>query len=90
MCIATREQLRDKQDVYNELKNEKSKSGNRIWQRIRKTTGQYSFGQIYLLRDNFRQENLNDNYIAYQFSKHYGKKTETATDYYYEHISPNN
>ena len=90
MCIATREQLRDKQDVYNELKNEKSKSGNRLWQRIRKTIGQYSFGQIYLLRDNFRQENLNDNYIAYEFSKKYGKKTQEATQYYNEHIPSNN
>ena len=90
MCITTREQLRDKQDVYNELKNEKSKSGNRLWQRIRKTTGQYSFGQIYLLRDNFRQENLNDNYIAYEFSKKYGKKTQEATQYYNEHIPSNN
>ena len=90
MCIVNKNNLRDKQEIYNELKNEKSKSGNRLWQKIRKTTGQYSFGQIYLLRDNFRKENLNDNYIAYQFSKHYGKKTKTATDYYNEHISPNN
>ena len=90
MCIVNRNNLRNKQEIYNELKNEKSKSGNRLWQRIRKTTGQYSFGQVYLLRDNFRTENLNDNYIAYNFSKHYGKKTKTATDYYYEHISPNN
>ena len=89
MCIVNRNNLRDKQEIYNELKNEKSKSGNRLWQRVRKTTGKYSFGQIYLIRDNFKKENLNDNYIAHEFSKKYGKKTQTATNYYYEHLSQN-
>ena len=89
ICIVNKNNLRDKEEVYKELKTEKSKSGNRLWQRIRKTTGKYSFGQIYLLRDNFRKENLNDNYIAYEFSKKYGKKTKVATNYYYERISQN-
>ena len=90
ICITKRDQLKTKEQIYNELKIEKSKSGNRLWQRIRKSTGQYSFGQVYLIRDNFRQENLNDNYIAYEFSKKYGKKTQEATQYYNEHIPSNN
>jgi len=90
MCITKRDQLKSREEVFNMLKVEKSKSGNRIWQKIRKGTGQYSFGQIYLIRDNFRPENLNDSYIAYQFSKKYGKKLKIATDYYYERLSPNN
>jgi len=90
ICIVNRNNLKDKNEMYNDLKIEKSKSGNRLWQRVRKTTGQYSFGQIYLIRDNFRKENLNDDYIAYEFSKKYGKKTQIATDYYYERLSSNN
>jgi hypothetical protein len=89
MTIANKKVLIPKDVIFNQLKNEKSKSGNRLWQRIRKGSGKYSFGQIYLIRENFREEHLNDEYIAYTFAKGYGKKTQKAQDYYYEHLPQN-
>ena len=90
MCIVNRNNLRDKQEIYNELKNEKSKSGNRLWQRVRKTTGKYSFGQIYLIRANYKPVHLNDNYMAYQFAEGYNKrKHKEALKFYNEHLSSN-
>ena len=78
----------DLPEVYKWLSIERSKSGNRTWQRIRKTTGHFSFGQIYLLRAEYK--NVTDEYIALEFAKHYGPKTKIAQKYYYEHLSSNN
>ena len=76
--------------IYELLKTEKSKSGNRLWQRIRKGAGKYSFGQIYLIRANYKPEHLNDNYMAYQFAEGYNKRKHTkALKFYNEHLSSN-
>jgi hypothetical protein len=87
MLIARREELQSKEEVYKWLSIERSKSGNRIWQRIRKSTGHYSFGQIYLLRAEYKT--LSDEYLALEFAKHYGPKTKIAQQYYYERIPSN-
>jgi hypothetical protein len=88
MLIARKDELRSKEEVYKWLSIERSKSGNRTWQRIRKTTGHFSFGQIYLLRAEYK--NVTDEYIALEFAKHYGPKTKIAQKYYYERLSSNN
>ena len=72
------------------IKTEKSKSGNRLWQRIRKGAGKYSFGQIYLIRANYKPIHLNDNYMAYQFAEGYNKrKHKEALKFYNERLSSN-
>ena len=90
ILITKKNELKPKEEIFKWLKTERSKSGNRIWQTIRKTTGEYSFGQIYLLRDNFSPENLTDNYVALQFAKGYGPKAKVAQLYYNERLSSNN
>ena len=90
ITIADREMLRPRYEIYNILKTEKSKSGNRLWQRIRKGPGKYSFGQIYLIRNNYKPNHLNDEYMAYQFAEGYNKtKHKEALKFYNEHLSPN-
>ena len=90
ITIADKEVLRPKNEIYDLLKTEKSKSGNRIWQRIRKGPGKYSFGQIYLIRANYKPEHLNDEYMAYQFAEGYNKvKHKEALKFYNEHLSSN-
>ena len=90
ITIADKETLRPKDQIYNMLKTEKSKSGNRLWQRIRKGPGKYSFGQIYLIRANYKPVHLNDNYMAYQFAEGYNKrKHKEALKFYNEHLSSN-
>ena len=90
ITIADKEALRPKDEIYELLKTEKSKSGNRIWQRIRKGPGKYSFGQIYLIRANYKPEHLNDEYMAYQFAEGYNKvKHKEALKFYNEHLSSN-
>ena len=90
ITIADKESLRPKDEIYNLLKTEKSKSGNRLWQRIRKGPGKYSFGQIYLIRANYKPVHLNDNYMAYQFAEGYNKrKHKEALKFYNEHLSSN-
>ena len=90
ITIADKEVLRPKDEIYDLLKTEKSKSGNRLWQRIRKGPGKYSFGQIYLIRANYKPEHLNDNYMAYQFAEGYNKRKHTkALKFYNEHLSSN-
>jgi len=90
ITIADKESLRPKDEIYELLKTEKSKSGNRLWQRIRKGPGKYSFGQIYLIRANYKPEHLNDNYMAYQFAEGYNKKKhKEALKFYNEHLSSN-
>ena len=90
ITIADKEVLRPKDEIYNLLKTEKSKSGNRLWQRIRKGPGKYSFGQIYLIRANYKPKHLNDNYMAYQFAEGYNKvKHKEALKFYNEHLSSN-
>ena len=73
ITIADKESLRPKDEIYELLKTERSKSGNRLWQRIRKGPGKYSFGQIYLIRANFKPTHLNDEYMGYQFAEGYNK-----------------
>jgi len=90
MTIVNRDVLKPKEDIYKWLKTEKSKSGNRLWQKIRYGEGKYSFGQIYLIRHNYREENLTDEYLGLQFARGYGPKTAVAQKYYYEHLSSNN
>ena len=90
ITIADKEALRPKDEIYEILKIEKSKSGNRLWQKIRYGEGKYSFGQIYLIRHNYREENLTDEYLGLQFARGYGPKTAVAQKYYYEHLSSNN
>ena len=92
MTIVNRKVLKPKEDIYKWLKTEQSKSGNRLWQKIRYGGGKYSFGQIYLIRDQFRKENLTDEYIGLQFARGYGSKPKMAKaqKYYYEHLSQNN
>jgi len=90
ITIADKEALRSKDEMYELLKTEKSKSGNRLWQRIRKGPGKYSFGQIYLIRANYKPKHLNDNYMAYQFAEGYNKvKHKEALKFYNEHLSSN-
>tara|TARA_B100001093_G_scaffold263839_1_gene252266 strand:+ start:1007 stop:1687 length:681 start_codon:yes stop_codon:yes gene_type:complete len=90
ITIADKESLRPKDEIYELLKTEKSKSGNRLWQRIRKGPGKYSFGQIYLIRANYKPKHLNDNYMAYQFAEGYNKvKHKEALKFYNEHLSSN-
>jgi len=90
ITIADKESLRPKDEIYELLKTEKSKSGNRLWQRIRKGPGKYSFGQIYLIRANYKPEHLNDNYMAYQFAEGYNKvKHKEALKFYNERLSSN-
>ena len=81
--------LRPKDEIYEWLKTEKSKSGNRLWQKIRKGPGKFSFGQIYLIRAKFREPNLNDEYMGLQFARGYGPKTKEAQRYYYERLPSN-
>jgi len=90
MTIVNRDVLKPKEDIYKWLKTEKSKSGNRLWQKIRYGEGKYSFGQIYLIRHNYREENLTDEYLGLQFARGYGPKTAVAQKYYYEHLPSNN
>jgi len=90
MTIVNRDVLKPKEDIYKWLKTEKSKSGNRLWQKIRYGEGKYSFGQIYLIRHNYRKENLTDQYLGLQFARGYGPKTAVAQKYYYEHLPSNN
>ena len=91
MTIVNRKVLKPKEDIYKWLKTEQSKSGNRLWQKIRYGEGKYSFGQIYLIRHNYRKENLTDNYIGLQFARGYGLKPKMrAAQKYYEHLSSNN
>ena len=92
ITIANKKVLKPKEDIYNWLKTEYSKSGNRLWQKIRYGGGKYSFGQIYLIRDQFREENLTDEYIGLQFARGYGNKPKmkAAQKYYYECLSQNN
>ena len=91
MTIVNRKVLKPKEDIYKWLKTEQSKSGNRLWQKIRYGEGKYSFGQIYLIRHNYRKENLTDNYIGLQFARWYGLKPKMrAAQKYYEHLSSNN
>jgi len=73
ITIADKESLRPKDEIYELLKTERSKSGNRLWQRIRKGPGKYSFGKIYLIRANFKPTHLNDEYMGYQFAEGYNK-----------------
>ena len=90
IMIADREVLRPRSEIYNMLKTEKSKSGNRLWQRIRKGPGKYSFGQIYLIRANYKPKRLNDKYMGYQFAEGYNKsKHKEALRFYNEHLSSN-
>ena len=90
ITIADREALRPRYEIYNMLKTEKSKSGNRLWQRIRKGPGKYSFGQIYLIRANYKPKHLNDKYMGYQFAEGYNKsKHKEALKFYNEHLSSN-
>ena len=90
IMIADREMLRPRYEIYNMLKTEKSKSGNRLWQRIRKGPGKYSFGQIYLIRAKYRTKHLNDKYMAYQFAEGYNKtKHKKALKFYNERLSSN-
>ena len=90
ITIADKEVLRPKDEIYNLLKTEKSKSGNRLWQRIRKGPGKYSFGQIYLIRANFKPTHLNDEYMGYQFAEGYNKvKHKEALKFYNERLSSN-
>ena len=84
VTIADKKVLRPKEEIYEWLKTEKSKSGNRLWQKIRKGPGKFSFGQIYLIRAKFREPNLNDEYMCLQFARGYGPKTKEAQRYYYE------
>ena len=91
MTIVNRDVLKPKEDIYKWLKTEKSKSGNRLWQKIRYGEGKYSFGQIYLIRHNYRKENLTDEYLGLQFARGYGLKPKMrAAQKYYEHLSSNN
>lgn len=90
ITIADKESLRPKDEIYELLKTEKSKSGNRLWQRIRKGPGKYSFGQIYLIRANFKPTHLNDEYMGYQFAEGYNKvKHKEALKFYNERLSSN-
>ena len=90
ITIADKESLRPKDEIYELLKTEKSKSGNRLWQRIRKGPGKYSFGQIYLIRANYKPIHLNDEYMGYQFAEGYNKtKHKEALKFYNEHLSSN-
>ena len=90
ITIADREMLRPRYEIYNILKTEKSKSGNRLWQRIRKGSGKYSFGQIYLIRANYKPKHLNDEYMGYQFAEGYNKtKHKKALKFYNERLSSN-
>ena len=84
ITIADKEVLRPKDEIYEWLKTEKSKSGNRLWQKIRKGPGNFSFGQIYLIRAKFKEPNLNDEYMGLQFARGYGPKTKEAQKYYIE------
>ena len=90
ITIADKEALRPKDEIYKILKTEKSKSGNRLWQRIRKGPGKYSFGQIYLIRNNYKPKHLNDEYMGYQFAEGYNKSKHTkALKFYNERLSSN-
>jgi hypothetical protein len=90
ITIADKESLRPKDEIYELLKTERSKSGNRLWQRIRKGPGKYSFGQIYLIRANFKPTHLNDEYMGYQFAEGYNKvKHKEALKFYNERLSSN-
>ena len=90
ITIADKELLRPKDEIYELLKNEKSKSGNRLWQRIRTGPGKYSFGQIYLIRANYKPIHLNDEYMGYQFAEGYNKrKHKEAVKFYNERLSSN-
>jgi len=89
ITIADKEVLRPKEEIYEWLKTEKSKSGNRLWQKIRKGPGKFSFGQIYLIRAKYRPHNLNDEYMGLQFAEGYGPKTKEAQKFYNERLSPN-
>ena len=90
ITIADKESLRPKDEIYNWLKTEKSKSGNRLWQKIRKGPGKYSFGQIYLIRANYKPIHLNDKYMGYQFAEGYNKRKHTkALKFYNERLSSN-
>jgi len=90
ITIVDKESLRPKDEIYELLKTERSKSGNRLWQRIRKGPGKYSFGQIYLIRANFKPTHLNDEYMGYQFAEGYNKvKHKEALKFYNERLSSN-
>ena len=89
ITIADKKVLRPKEEIYEWLKTEKSKSGNRLWQKIRKGPGKFSFCQIYLIRAKFREPNLNDEYMGLQFARGYGPKTKEAQRYYYERLPSN-
>lgn len=90
ITVVNRKVLRPEKDIYKWLKTEYSKSGNRLWQRIRNGSGKFSFGQIYLIRANYRPENLTDEYMGLQFARGYGPKTAVAQKYYEQHFSSNN
>ena len=56
----------------------------------RKGPGKYSFGQIYLIRNNYKPNHLNDEYMAYQFAEGYNKtKHKKALKFYNERLSSN-